>query len=173
MNPSSISIHIEKATIHLDRLATPGQIIDLSATNLIKPANTERFELVLDGHAVTDHSTGLMWAADVSDNDLDWDQGFKYCQDFRLGGFDDWRYAWLHERFNITDFHRHEPALPPQFKARGSYEWTGEPTNWTRGNAGSSRSFWSVYLGGGGVLSGGAGGRFRVRPVRRAVPAGQ
>ncbi|HUA79390.1 MAG TPA: DUF1566 domain-containing protein [Dyella sp.] len=174
MNGSSISIHIKKATIHVARESLAGgQIIDLSASELIKPTNAERFELVLDGNAVTDHSTGLMWAKDVSDDDLEWDQGSQYCRDFRLGGFDDWRYASLHERFNITDFHRHEPALPPQFKGRGSYEWTGEPTNWTRGKAGSSRSFWVVYLYGGNLYYYGADGRARVRPVRRAVPAGQ
>jgi len=173
MNPSSISIHIEKATIHVDRGGAPGQLIDLSASELIKPAAADRFELVLADQAVMDHSTGLMWAADVSDEDLTPDDGLVYCRDFRVGGFADWRYALLPERFNITDFERHEPALPPQFKARGSYEWTGTQTNWTKGKTASARSFWYVSLGYGYVGSSGASLRCRVRPVRRAVPAGQ
>ena len=177
MSQPNVSIHIEKAIIRVTPDLIPGKLlkasfVDLSATTEIRGESSERYTAALDGAAVMDHSTGLMWAADVSD-ELNWDDAYTYCRNFRLGGFTDWRMGLLSERTAITDYDRHAPALHPLFRDASDYEWTAKQTHWTEGKTGSSRSFWCVNAYYGSVGSGSASGRFRARPVRVAAPAGQ
>ncbi|WP_333676799.1 DUF1566 domain-containing protein [Dyella sp.] len=170
MNPSNISIHIEKAIIRVAPNGLPASIIDVSANEVIKPA--ERFELVLDGQAVMDHRTGLMWWNDESDK-LDWDKADLFCKSITVGGFSDWFMPSDEQMLTIVDRKLHNPCLPSIFKTHGEYVWTSTQTKWTEGEAGDSRSFWSVYLLNGYVYDLSAYGEFRARPVRVAAPAGQ
>ena len=177
MSKPNISIHIEKAIIRVTPDLVPGallkaQYIDLSATDQVRAESAERFELVLGGEAIMDHVTGLMWAAKESER-LDWDAGDRYCRDCRIGGFTDWINPSDVQWQTIVDRKLWKPCVPAIFNASGDSVWTSTITKWTENETGSSRSFWFVSMYNGTVLSSHAYGQLRVRPVRRAVPAGQ
>ena len=57
---------------------------------------SERFVDKGDG-TVTDAKTGLMWAAADNGYPINWPNALLYCQDFRGGGYTDWRMPTLVE----------------------------------------------------------------------------
>jgi hypothetical protein len=174
--------NIKSLTINLRQIALPApqsilsemlKARDLAAANVSAPRVDERYELMDNGLTILDHKTGLMWAANESEEKYEPDEAAKYCKALRLAGYDNWYQPDLHEQFSIVDPTRHNPCLPAPFKSHGELVWTRQQTPWTEGKAGSSRSFFCVYMGSGYVDYHSAGNRFRVRPVRVARPAGQ
>lgn len=132
----------------------------------------ERYELSPDLAYITDCHTGLMWSTTESDH-LDWDGAESYCKSFKAGGFNDWRQATDKEWETIIDRTLYNPCLPAIFKSHGEGVWTSTQTQWSLDEAGSSRSFFFVYLNYGGVYFDYALSQRRARPVRRVAPAGQ
>ncbi|OQY50939.1 MAG: hypothetical protein B6240_00800 [Desulfobacteraceae bacterium 4572_87] len=51
---------------------------------------SERF-VAYDNGTVKDLTTGLMWAAADSGGPIRWSKAKTYCNDYRGGGYDDWR----------------------------------------------------------------------------------
>ena len=51
---------------------------------------TQRF-IAYDDGTVKDQTTGLMWAAKDNGGPITWDEAKTYCQDYRGGGYEDWR----------------------------------------------------------------------------------
>jgi len=173
--PSSISIHIDGATILVPRDGVHSvALAHSSSADLVNREAGERFTPALSGEAVMDHRTGLMWWADESDN-LPWAEGDQFCKSFSLGGFSDWFLASDEEVLTIVDRKLYKPCLPKIFKTHSEAVWTSTETAWSRaeGRAGSARSFWCVGVSYGFVSDLYAYDRCRVRPVRRAVPAGE
>jgi len=171
--PSCISIHIDGTTILVPR--DGGHSVALTQSSSATLANCEvgeRFTPALNGEAVMDHHTGLMWWNDESEK-LDWDKADLFCKSVTIGEFSDWFMPSDEQMLTIVDRKLHNPCLPNIFKTSGEYVWTSTQTAWSLDEAGSSRSFWLVGLSYGGLSSYDADDRARVRPVRRAVPAGQ
>jgi hypothetical protein len=165
-------IHIQNLTINM--LSAPPQITNLGeiAFGVTTAMQAERYELSADLLYITDHHTGLMWAAQESGR-LDWEGAENYCKNFHAGGFNDWRQATDKEWETIIDRTLYKPCLPAIFKSNGDSVWTATQTPWSREEAGSSRSFFCVNVHYGLVGLSNASGQLRARPVRRAVPAGQ
>jgi hypothetical protein len=175
VSQSRIQINIKHAHFQATSLGLPTALISGIARPFVSSvsANDEnRYELVAEGAIVRDHYPGLDWAAEEIE-ELPWEESNKACTDCRLGGHTDWRQPSREEQLTIVDLNLHNPCLRPIFKTHGKCVWTSTQTNWTKDEAGSSRSFWSVGMFNGGVYSGSADNRFRARPVRRAVAAGQ
>jgi hypothetical protein len=173
--PLKISIHIGNDTILMPGEGMHGaSVAHLATMGCIKRGADERVTAALSGDAVMDHHTGLMWWNDESDR-LPWEEGEQFCKNFSLGGFSDWFLASDEQMLTIVDRKLYKPCLPKIFKAHSEYVWTSTETAWSKaeGRTGSSRSFWGVNMDHGLVGSYHANYRFRVRPVRRAVPAGQ
>lgn len=63
---------------------------------------TDRFLSKGDG-TVTDAKTGLMWAAADNGNPISWPNAQLYCQDYRGGGYTDWRMPNLAELSSLYD----------------------------------------------------------------------
>ena len=175
-------ILIQKAYITvnkpLDVAGIVGTIEPLTITNLgdqvsrLLYPDPSRFTSEPGSGIVYDPVTGLMWSQKET-GELEWDAAEEACRACRLGGFSDWYLPNRFELHTIIDPERHAPCLPPIFETAGSYSWTSTQTAWTKGNAGSSRSFFSVLMDYGFVGSYGASNRLRARPVRRAAPASQ
>jgi hypothetical protein len=58
----------------------------------------------------TDPSTGLMWAGRDNGRDVSWKGAVKYCRDFRLAGYSNWRLATLAELGAIYDRNANAPG---------------------------------------------------------------
>ena len=70
---------------------------------------TNRFTINLDG-TVTDTSTMLMWQQ-KSAGKMSWEEAIKYCEDLRLGGYNDWRVPNRSELISLVDDTKHNPAI--------------------------------------------------------------
>ena len=73
-----------------------GGIILLFGLILMPAAAMDRFVTNDDG-TVTDTKTRLMWAAKDNGIPISWHHSFIYCQQFRGGGYTDWRMPTLNE----------------------------------------------------------------------------
>jgi hypothetical protein len=65
------------------------------------------FRNVGDG-TVTDEKAGLMWTqnANIMDTDgVSWDDAITYCNELRLGGYDDWRLPTPDELYTQISYH--------------------------------------------------------------------
>ena len=50
-----------------------------------------RWLVAYDDDTVLDRTTGLMWAAYDNGSDIGWEDAKKYCENFKGGGYTDWR----------------------------------------------------------------------------------
>jgi hypothetical protein len=130
-----------------------------------------RFEYDAKTGIISDPLTGLMWGDEIAE--LTPDEAMEACKASRQGGYTDWTQSSLRDVLTIVDYTRNNPVLPPPFKTNGSAIWTATQTPWTKDKAGSSRSFFCVYVGSGVVDYANADLQLRARPVRRAAPASQ
>jgi len=171
-------ILIQKAYI---TLATPADVASFaplavqsvaSQVQAMLNPDPSRFTSDPGSGIVYDPLTGLMWAQDETE-ELDWDASVKACRDCRAGGYSDWYQPSRYELQTILDLDRHEPCLPPIFNTTGDAVWTSTQTAWSKGKAGSSRSFFCVSMNYGDVYDLNADTQLRARPVRRASPASQ
>lgn len=56
-----------------------------------------------DNGTVTDPKTGLMWAAKDNGQDIDWHGAKKYCENYRGGGYKDWRMPTQDELYGLYE----------------------------------------------------------------------
>jgi len=96
-----------------------------------KLAAADRFELVLDGAAVLDHETGLVWEKSPSKNTQTFERmGFFLCNAKNVGGRLGWRVPTLWEMLTLIDLSHSNPALPAGHPftnlVMGNY-WTATP----------------------------------------------
>ena len=95
----------------------PSDSIKLEEKELVK----NRFVDNLDG-TVTDKKTNLMWIKNGRSFDFfsakTWWDARKKCEEFRLGGYTNWRLPTIEEWTPLIDTHKQSPALvePNPFK---------------------------------------------------------
>lgn len=56
-----------------------------------------------DKGTVLDTQTNLMWAAKDNGSDINWDNAKIYCENYRLGGYTDWRLPTKDELADLYD----------------------------------------------------------------------
>ena len=71
----------------------------------------ERFVLVLDGEAVLDRETGLVWEKSPDSGTLDWYAACSLCYDKEIGNRKGWRLPTVEELASLMD-DDNDPALP-------------------------------------------------------------
>jgi hypothetical protein len=71
-----------------------------------------RFRLVLDGEAVLDKETLLVWEQSPSTDTGQWDVFQRYCHSINVGGRGGWRPPALEELRSLVDPTKEDPALP-------------------------------------------------------------
>jgi hypothetical protein len=83
--------------------------------------------LLMANTSKQDDKTGLIWQdnKEVAENNLNYDEAKRYCQDLKVDGFTDWRLPTVREAYTIVDLTRNRPALKNGFEIRddGRY-WT-------------------------------------------------
>ena len=68
-----------------------------------KLPGAERFELVLDGAAVLDKETGLVWEQTVSTNARIWTQAIIYCDTKEVAGRKGWHLPTIEQLSSLVD----------------------------------------------------------------------
>ena len=96
------------------------------AWNRIIPG-AERFVNSLDGTAVLDRETGLVWAKSPVFEKTTWYGALDYCANLTLGKRKGWRLPAIEELASLVDPANHDPALPsghPFINIQSSYYWS-------------------------------------------------
>ncbi len=73
----------------------------------------KRFELVMNGEAVLDNETGLVWEKVIDPGDTSTSGSYLRCLNLSLGGRKGWRLPSVSELSSLVDPEQTNPALPP------------------------------------------------------------
>jgi hypothetical protein len=99
---------------------------------------------------VLDTGTGLMWAAKDNGADINWQKAKSYCENYRGGGYSDWRMptqdelAGLHDKSETYRSGRGDDVhLTKLIRLSGSAPWASE----TSGSEAASFDFHNGYRG--------------------------
>ena len=65
-------------------------IVLMSLMGCSSKSTNERF-FTVDKGIIVDSKTGLMWAANGYDQNINWHNADEYCDNLQLGGYSDWR----------------------------------------------------------------------------------
>ena len=124
----------------------------------------KRFLLVLDGEAVLDRETGLVWEKSPDTTIRIWNDAVSYCYNKEVGGRKGWRLPTIEELASLVDTTQSNPALPsghPFVNVQSGLYWSSTEY------AGSPDNAWYVYMSNGFVnFSSKSVDYFYVWPVR-------
>jgi hypothetical protein len=100
--------------------------------------DSSRFKCVMDGEAILDNQTGLIWARNTAilEKPLPWKEAMKFVEVVQIGGKNGWRLPTRDELISVLDTSKSYPALPE-----------GHPflkmNNIPQGGPDSSRDYWT------------------------------
>ena len=99
-------VRIKKLLIK-QSILTIGLIIFLTPTILLSSSVIEigrdgRF-IAYDNGTVLDTKTGLMWASKDNGEGVNWKKAKQYCENYRGGGYTDWRMPTIRELEGLYD----------------------------------------------------------------------
>jgi hypothetical protein len=102
------------------------------------PCNSSRFKCVLNGEAVLDKETGLVWEREPhklqwKNNKYNLKLSITYCNEGPIFSRSGWRLPTVQELHSLVDWANYNPALSTGHPFVGvKWEWTGEyPYYWT------------------------------------------
>lgn len=103
----------------------------LAANDSADPCNSSRFKCVMDGSAVLDNETGLVWQRDLSGGgQVTWRQARDGCHDAVFAGRKGWRLPFIHELASLV-----EPGFPgggqPALPAGHPFFGVGDSNYWS------------------------------------------
>jgi hypothetical protein len=91
----------------------------------------ERFVLIMNGEAVKDQMTGLIWEQSPDwDHDV-WSRSVERCTTKTVGGQLGWRAPTVEELKSLIDLTQKDPALPlghPFSNIKSAIYWTATPS---------------------------------------------
>lgn len=81
---------------------------------------------------ITDNVTDLMWAQDLSEASMSWEEAIEYCENLELGGYDDWRLPTVKELWSLRNYSQGWPWIDTDFfhlvgdgtDARQQHSWS-------------------------------------------------
>jgi len=137
-----------------------------------RPSPSTGSEIGRDGHfiaynngTVLDTWTNLMWAARDNGSDVNWAKAKSYCENYRGGGYSDWRMPTGSELRGLYDANKtyksncgYDVHLTELIRLSCGWAWTSE-------THGSDAAFFNVNAGGRGWDLQSRGG-YRALPVR-------
>jgi hypothetical protein len=85
-------------------------IMTLMAVSAGAMAKDDRFVVYKDSETVLDTKTGLMWAAKDNGSDISWAGAKSHCENYRAGGYSDWRMPTQDELASLYDADKTRPA---------------------------------------------------------------
>ena len=94
------------------------------------PAAMVRFAVVMNGAAVKDNQTGLIWEQEPDREHDVWSRSVARCAGKEVGGEKGWRAPSVDELKTLIDPSQHDPALPaghPFSNIKSEIFWTATP----------------------------------------------
>jgi Protein of unknown function (DUF1566) len=92
--------------------------------------SSSRFTLVMNGAAVKDNQTGLIWEQEPDRIHDVWGASVERCLTKEVGGQKGWRAPSVDELKTLIDTSQHDPALPaghPFSNIKSEIYWTATP----------------------------------------------
>jgi hypothetical protein len=86
-----------------------GMFNTVTASVVGEKASDGRF-IAYDNGTVLDTKTNLMWAANDNGSNISWANAKSYCENYRGGGYTDWRMPTLDELEELYDASKSRPA---------------------------------------------------------------
>jgi hypothetical protein len=90
-----------------------------------------RFALILDGAAVEDKLTGLIWEQKPDTFHGTWTEAAAHCREKSVAGQPGWRIPTAKELSSLTDATQRDPALPaghPFSNVKSAIYWSATPS---------------------------------------------
>jgi len=78
----------------------------LSPTPSLKEIARDGHFIAYDDGTVKDTRTGLMWASKDNGRDVTWEEAKEYCENYRGGGYTDWRMPTQDDLARIYDYNK-------------------------------------------------------------------
>jgi hypothetical protein len=91
--------------------------------------------IAFDNGTVLDTRTGLMWAARDNGKDINWRDAKRYCENYRGGGYNDWRMPTQDELEGLYDKNkknRHGYHVTKLIDISSCCPWASETTSISR-----------------------------------------
>jgi hypothetical protein len=82
--------------------------------------------ITYDNRTIMDTRTGLMWAAKDNGYDIDWKSAKFYCENYRVGGYADWRMPTQDELASICDRNLTRPRKNEYIDVTANWVWASE-----------------------------------------------
>jgi len=114
----------------LEAIIMAGFFIPATLTVAADPSSSSRFTLTLDGAAVKDNQTGLIWEQEPDREHDVWSRSVARCAEKEVGGQKGWRAPTVDELKTLVDPSQHDPALPPGHpfsNIKSEIYWTATP----------------------------------------------
>jgi len=111
-------------------LLAMGWFIPVNHTSGADAPSSTRFTLMLNGAAVKDNQTGLIWEQEPDREHDVWSRSVARCATKDVGGQKGWRAPTVDELKTLIDTSQHDPALPaghPFSNIKSEIYWTATP----------------------------------------------
>jgi Protein of unknown function (DUF1566) len=105
-------------------------VVLLFPPQVLADKNGDRFTLVLNGAAVKDNQTGLIWEQEPDREHDVWSRSNERCAAKEVGGQKGWRGPSVEELKTLIDPAQRDPALPPGHpfsNIKSEIYWTSTP----------------------------------------------
>jgi uncharacterized protein DUF1566 len=102
------------------------------ASGLSHSAGTDRFSVIMDGDAVKDNWTGLVWEREPSSSHMIWREAPAHCEGRSVRGQGGWRLPTVKELSGLVDGSQIDPALPhghPFLNIKSAIYWSATPSD--------------------------------------------
>jgi hypothetical protein len=107
---------------------------------------------------VTDTSTGLIWAIETSEKEINWKDALKYCETYFFSDYSDWR---LPQKEELRSISKYNPAINSKiFNTMSAIYWS------STSYAGDTGDAWGVVFNSGIGYNYGKDSSYYVRSVR-------
>ena len=111
-------------------LLVTGLFISVNLASGVDSSGSTRFTIVLNGTAVKDNHTGLIWEQEPDTEHDVWSRSVARCATKDVGGQKSWRAPTVDELKTLIDASQHDPALPaghPFSNIKSEIYWTSTP----------------------------------------------
>lgn len=67
--------------------------------------------VISDDKTITETKKGLIWSTKTSNEAMNWESALKYCEDYSLAEYSDWRLPKIEALRSIVDYTKWNPAI--------------------------------------------------------------